>query len=183
MQAPTDNDLMRSVARGETEQLGVLFERYHRMLFSFFHNRQQQPEQSKDLVQLVFYRMLKYRHGFSGDGEFKKWMFHIARNVLYDAHKKQKRHTTDSVDDWQDQVIDQSPDWMQQQLDKERLDRLREALDQLPPDKKDILIQSKIKGQQYADIGLQLGCSEGAVKVKVFRALKALKAVYKNNPA
>lgn len=48
-------------------------------------------EASEDMVQNVFYRMLKYRHTFTGKGEFKVWMFHLGRNMLRDHAKKHQQ--------------------------------------------------------------------------------------------
>jgi RNA polymerase sigma-70 factor (ECF subfamily) len=53
------------------------------------------------------------------------------------------------------------------------------AMDRLPEDKREILLLSKFQDKKYKEIGEILGCSEGAVKVKVFRALQELKEVYK----
>ena len=52
------------------------------------------------------------------------------------------------------------------------------ATDRLPEDKREILLLSKFQEKKYSEIGELLGCTEGAVKVKVFRALQELKAVY-----
>jgi len=51
-------------------------------------------------------------------------------------------------------------------------------MDRLPEDKREILLLSKYQDKKYKEIGEILGCSEGAVKVKVFRALQELKTVY-----
>jgi RNA polymerase sigma factor (sigma-70 family) len=53
------------------------------------------------------------------------------------------------------------------------------AMDRLPIDKREVLLLSKYQEKKYHEIGEILGCSEGAVKVKVFRALQELKEVYK----
>jgi RNA polymerase sigma-70 factor (ECF subfamily) len=53
------------------------------------------------------------------------------------------------------------------------------AMDRLPDDRKEILLLSKFQEMKYKEIGELLGCTEGTVKVKVFRALQELKAVYK----
>jgi len=52
------------------------------------------------------------------------------------------------------------------------------AMDKLPEDKREILLLSKFQEKKYKEIGEIMGCSEGAVKVKVFRALQELKTVY-----
>ncbi|MEL6926217.1 MAG: RNA polymerase sigma factor, partial [Bacteroidota bacterium] len=132
---------------------------------------------SEDLVQNVFVRILKYRHRFRGDGEFKSWMFFIARNINIDHFKRNKFRYADAIDDWKDRIADdfRSDETLMKQ---EELERLHMALDYLDPDKKEVLVMSKLDGMPYKQIGEVLGCTEGAVKVKVFRALKALKAIY-----
>jgi RNA polymerase sigma factor (sigma-70 family) len=80
----SDNSIMLKVKNGDLDKLGLLFERHHRALFGFVFHMTGQRELSEDMVQNVFYRILKYRHTFRGDGEFKTWMYHMARNVIND---------------------------------------------------------------------------------------------------
>ena len=61
-----------------------------------------------------------------------------------------------------------------------RLGRLpKTALEKLPAEKREVLLLSKYQEKKYQEIGEILGCSEGAVKVKVFRALQELRVVYR----
>jgi len=179
LDAFTDNSLMLKVKDGDLDKLGLLFKRYNRVLFQFFYNLNRNAALSEDLVQNVFMRILKYRHRFRGDGEFKSWMFFIARNINIDHFKKNKFAYADSIDDWKDRIAD---DFRSDQtiMKQEELEQLHKALDQLEPEKKEVLVMSKLDGMPYRQIGEVLGCTEGAVKVKVFRALKALKNTYHN---
>ena len=52
---------MLQVKAGDLDKMGLLFERYHRPLFGFLFRMTGQTEASEDMVQTVFYRMLKYR--------------------------------------------------------------------------------------------------------------------------
>lgn len=169
---------MQKVKAGDLDQLGLIFERYHRVLFSFFYNLNRDVELSEDLVQNVFVRVLKYRHNFRGDGEFKSWLFHIARNVNYDHHRKKGRYHTVDVEAWKDRISDQTPGRQQEMIKKEEMERLKNALRRLDPEKREVIVLSKLRGMKYKEIGEVLGCTEGAVKVKVFRALRELKEVY-----
>lgn len=173
--ALSDNHIMMKVKDGDTHGLGILFERYHRLLYSFFYRMNKNASISEDLVQNVFERILRYKHRFRGEGEFKAWMFQIARNVNFDQVRKKGNRPKEKIEDWQDQLIDQSPNQHALIMKKEELAMLHQALQRLDPEKREIIILSKLQGLKYQKIGELLGCSEGAVKVKVFRALRVLK--------
>lgn len=167
---------MIKVKEGDLDKLGLLFSRYKRPLYGFFYNMNRSQEISEDLVQNTFMRILKYRHLFRGDGDFKTWMFHIARNVSHDHFRKNKvRH--DDVTQWEDRIHHEENRSVElEKRDEEHM--LAIALDRLPEEKREVLMLSKYQEKKYREIGEILGCSEGAVKVKVFRALQELKAVY-----
>ena len=172
----SDNILMLKVKEGELDQLGLLFERYHKQLFRFFLNYHQSAE-CQDLVQTVFLRIMKYRQKFRAEeGEFKTWMFRIARNVNMDLFKKQKRNRTEAIENYTSQFT--SNEHFSIGEEKEEIVKLRKALKNLNEEKREVLVLSKMEGLTYKEIGNVLECSEGAVKVRVFRALKDLRQEY-----
>jgi len=172
----TDNELMYQVRSGKLERMSILFDRYQGMLFGFFKGMTQDKELSADLVQNVFYRILKYRNQFQG-GQFKSWMFHIARNVHHDQYRKKNKPVHVSVDEYRDLLRDET----EADFDlhsTEQIQQLKKAMARLPEDKREILLLSKYQEKNYKEIGEILGCNEGAVKVRVFRALHDLRVLY-----
>ena len=168
---------MLKVKDGDLDKLGLLFERYKKPLFGFYYHMNKNSELSEDLVQNVFYRIMKYRYLFRGEGDFRTWMFHIARNVNHDHFRKNKLNAKDSLEDWQERLGSNENRSTEIQQDEE-MQLLSMAMDRLPEEKREILVLSKFQEKKYKEIGEILGCSEGAVKVKVFRALQELKEMY-----
>jgi RNA polymerase sigma factor (sigma-70 family) len=169
---------MLKVKEGDLDKLGLLFERYKKPLFGFFYGLTKDAELCEDLVQNVFFRILKYRYLFRGEGDFKTWMFHIARNVNHDHFRKTKWKLKESLEHWEEKLGSEENRVTEFQQDEE-MQLLSMAMDRLPEDKREILMLSKFQDKKYKEIGEIIGCTEGAVKVKVFRALQELKEVYK----
>ncbi|QJW92427.1 RNA polymerase sigma factor [Spirosoma taeanense] len=169
---------MLRVKAGDLDKMGLLFERYHRPLFGFLYHMTGQRDVSEDLVQNVFFRMLKYRHTFTGDGEFRTWMYHLARNVLADHVQKNKRsaHKYDVADLVETIGGGAAAD---EPIQKEQeLAVLNKALSKLSDDNREVLILSRFQELKYEEIARILATTEGAVKVRVHRAMNALKSLY-----
>lgn len=169
---------MMKVKSGDLDKLGLLYERHKKKLFGFFYNMGNNPSVSEDLVQNVFVRILKYRQSYSGEGPFTAWMFSMARNVNYDHHKKVSREGVSwgiSPEDVEKGTGDYLNEEMDYQGDSLLLNR---ALGLLSSDKREILLLSKYRELKFQEIGEILGCTEGAAKVRVHRALKDLKTIF-----
>lgn len=155
------------------EQLGHLFERHHKHLYNFFLRSLGNREASEDLVQEVFLRILNYRHTYKPDGEFLPWFFTIARNVTKDHYRTREKESGNTGEANIPAPASLDPgDEVSRQGDVAVLQR---ALAKLTPDKREVLILSRFQHLRYREIGQILGCSVGAVKVRVFRALQELR--------
>ena len=166
---------MLKVKAGNLDLLGLLYERYKRPLFGFFYHMNHDKMLSEDLVQNVFTRVIKYKHSFRGDGHFKTWIFHIARNLNIDHYRKNKKTEPIELLMEHRKVYEYDDDSQDKELE---LTKLEKALEMLDDEKKELLTLSKLNNMKYKDIGELYDCTEGAIKVKVFRAMKALKAQF-----
>jgi RNA polymerase sigma-70 factor (ECF subfamily) len=170
---------MLKVKDGDLDKLGLLFERYKKPLYGFFYNMNRDADLSEDLVQNVFVRILKYRHLFKGEGDFRTWMYHIARNVNHDHFRKNnKLGIKEPLEHWQERLsTDENRATVYHQEGEQQI--LSMAMNKLSFEKQEILLLSKFQEKKYKEIGDIIGCTEAAVKVKVFRALQELRIVYK----
>lgn len=173
--SPTDNQLMLEVRNGDIRKLALLFERHHVTLFNYLLRLTRDRERSEDMVQDVFLRILKFRHTFRGDGEFGVWMYHIARNVHADQYRKQRERTLTN-DEFE--MISDDPNPNETAERRERIDLLRQAMERLSVEQRELLMLSRYQQMKYDAIGSILGCSVGAVKVRVHRAMKELRTIF-----
>lgn len=173
-----DNALMLKVKAGDLDRMSLLFERHNRKLFAFLFHMSHKREASEDMVQNVFYRMLKYRHTFTEESNFTGWMYHIARNVLKDQVKKYDIATRyDHIDDHEEHIAGgiTADGYLEK---KQARSELYDAMRRLSDASREILTLSRFQELKYSEIGNLLGINEGAVKVRVYRAMQELKNIY-----
>jgi len=178
LNALTDNAIMLKVKAGDLDKMGLLFERYNRPLYGFLFHMTYQRETSEDMTQQVFYKMLKYRHTFTGSGEFIHWMYSIARNTIKDrvkSKKQQVRH--EAIEDYGDRLAGgTTPD---EQLEKKQAKKeLYKAMERLSDDHREVLALSRFQELKYQEIARILNISEVAVKTRAHRAMQELKNIY-----
>ena len=122
-------------------------------------------------MQEVFLRILKYRHTFRGEGAFVVWIYQIAHNVHRDHLGQWKRAFPGrtAAMDGIDGASVVPPDQLQR---REEQALLHTALNALPPEQREVLLLSRFQGLAYHEIAAILGCTVGAVKVRVYRCPK-----------
>jgi RNA polymerase sigma factor (sigma-70 family) len=87
-QSIPDHDLMLAVRDGDLDCMGELFERHHGPLFGFLAKLTGNRATAEDICQVVFQRMLKYRHTYRDEGNFTAWMYHLARRCAADHFRR-----------------------------------------------------------------------------------------------
>jgi len=174
----SDNEIMLEVKNGDLEKMAQLFKRHQRALYGFLYHMTRHRESSEDMVQNVFYRILKYRHTFSGNGEFTSWMYYLALNVLKDNYKKNKQISKQSdISSYSEKIGDSNLTDERFQKEQE-VNLLYDAMKNLSIADREILVLSQFQKLKYQEIARIINTSEGAVKVRVHRAFKQLKTLY-----
>ena len=152
--------------------------------------------ESMDLVQDVLMSALKDLGNFTykTEGDFLRWLSRLAENRLRNhlqrlhANKRDIRKEVqlngyrptveDSFVAALDAVDTTTPSAIMSK--REDLDRLAKAIDALKPEYRKVIVQTKIEGLSYKEIGQQLGKSSEAVRKLVSRALEELIGIFEN---
>ncbi len=172
----TDELLMQSIQNGKIRDLGILYEKYKKALFSYFIHQHQSAFVAEDLVQNVFERILRYKDQFKGEGNLRSWIFQIARNVSSDYYRREKKYRTDDVQNHAE-ILSNNPGPYQGLEAQDKKSQLHRAMAQLSDDKKEVLMLVKIGEMKYREVADLLGVNESTIKVKVFRAIKELREI------
>ena len=169
---------MAKVQAGDLHFMGLLFKRYHRELYGFFYHMCNCPQVSEDMVQNSFYRMIKYSASFTGEGSFRGWMYQLARNVLLDNIKKERNRREEYDISNYSESIDSGTGADEILHKAEQAAQVKVALSRLSPALREVLVMSEYQDLKYREIASILSISEGAVKVRVHRAMNELKNIY-----
>lgn len=164
---------MLEVSRGDLDQLRHLFDRYHVRIYNFFQKMVRNQAVSEDLTQDVFAKVIRYRSSYK-QGNFASWIFTIARNIFSTYYQKQKKERSHLIND----DLTDSGEVHASDSNEEELNHLQRALLKLNPTDRELIVMHRFQEIKYEQIAEIIGSSEGAVKVKVHRALKKLKDVY-----
>lgn len=172
-----DEKLMLEARNGDVRKLGVLFERHQTPLFNYYLRMTGDRSASEDLVQEVFLRILRYRHTYREGTPFKTWMYHIARNARIDSVRKGGQEV--ELDPERDSAAQEAaPSPADALAAKQDAELLRRALRALAEDKREVLILSRYQNLKYEQIAGLLDCEVGAVKLRVYRAIRELRQIY-----
>lgn len=176
----SDTQLMMAVRDGDLEQLETLFRRHYASVHALCARLADGAHVAEDLAQEAFLRVLRLRRSYRGESRFSTWLYRIARNVCVDHGVAAARHrrleTAWSLEGDVRREEAQTSDTEAE--GEERRGRLARALDRLPAEQREAIVLARFHGLPYEEIGLVLGCTAGAARVRVHRALRRLRDVY-----
>lgn len=171
----TDESLISQVQNGKVDACGLLYKRYKKDLFSYFHNNIRDREKSEDLVHVTFEKIIKYNKNFRAKSTFKQWLFSIAKNALIDEYHKKKKHQTADLSHHQ-KDYSHSDHREKTMIKDEKTELLYKAISLLSPEKRALISMVKLNEMKYKEVAKMYDLTEANVKVKVFRIMQELKS-------
>ena len=139
-------------------------------------------ESASDLAQSVCRDVLQHmdRYQYNGEDGFRRWLFKTAQRKIadrYDYYQAQRR-TADREDakDLSDTVAVYGSPFTPSHhaIARERLQQLEAAIEGLPELEREMFVQCKVMGLSRASVAAEHGLSEGAVRMRLHRALARL---------
>lgn len=175
----TDSQLIREIKEGNTELYSELMRRYQRKILAFVYHMLKSANLellAEDICSETFYKAYRSLHSFREvDASFSTWLYTIARNTVLSEMRKQRSGNIPLDESGYVPVapIEIAPE--QAVLRNEKVDKVREAINNLPEKQRSALILREYEQLDYQEIAGILGQSVSAVKSLLFRARSSVK--------
>lgn len=176
----SDEELMVSCRAGRKEALEELFRRYQRPLYQFVYRHLHDREMASDVVQETFLRVYNHRKRYKPTARFSYWLYRIARNLCVDERRRYwNRNVTDAssmtgedttTTDYMEMQSTSGPDGADLLQEKEMEQIIRNAIEDLSEEQRQVMIMHKYQGMAYKDIAKVLGITTESVKQRAYRA-------------
>jgi RNA polymerase sigma-70 factor (ECF subfamily) len=131
-------------------------------------------EDARDAAQDTMVKVLRNLERYRSEWRFSTWVFGIARNTCIDEHRRRKRRRATS----EVEVVDKGPSPFELTQQDHQASQLREALDQLPPMYREVLLLYHFEQLKYREIADLLELPLGTVMNRIFRARQRLRTIY-----
>jgi RNA polymerase sigma-70 factor (ECF subfamily) len=186
MASASDTVLVNRIKSGDEKSFQELVNKYQARVYSIILGMVQDRNDADDIAQEVFVRVYRFLHTFKGKSQFYTWLYRITMNMCINAkngHRREKPSVSlsEPIDDRGTPLgsLLPSQDPLHRPLDNlkntELGGQLQEAIDSLPSDLKKTFVLREIDDLSYREMSHVLGCPQGTVKSRLFRAREELK--------
>ncbi len=174
---PTDEELMLAFGAGDAGAFETLYSRHRLRLFRHLQRQVRDASLAEELFQDVWQRVIAARERYRPDAKFSTWLHQVAHNRLTD-HWRAKSHRPDAPEDARELAEHlPDPDTPERQLSAfEERRRLQLALEELPPDQRQVLLLRLEQELSLEEIGEITGVGRETVKSRLRYAMDKLRA-------
>ncbi len=176
-----DEELVALALDGDELAFGRLVRRYQRRLTAFLGQLVGDIELARELAQEAFLRAWSALDRFDPRYRFSTWLFRIAHNLGIDQLRRRRLQTVSLYrrdsdgDEVEMAVVDVDKDPLGHFENLELAQTIREAIDGLRPEYRELVLLRHFGGLSYQEIADFKQMPLGTVKNKLFRAHSVLR--------
>lgn len=166
--------LQRVAANGDVEAFRALFDTYAPRVKSYMLRQGADPATAEELAQETLLAVWRKAALYSDEkGSATTWIFTIARNLRIDRLRKEVVWQPLPENNDERPSEDPAPD--EELSERERGERVRAMLAELPPDQSEVVNLAFIEGLSHSEIAKRLGLPLGTVKSRMRLAYQKIR--------
>jgi len=166
--------LQRVAANGDVEAFRALFETYAPRVKSYMLRQGADPATAEELAQETLLAVWRKAGLYSGEkGSATTWIFTIARNLRIDRLRREV--VWQPLPDNNDEQPSEDPTPDEELSERERGEKVRAMLAQLPPDQSEVVNLAFIEGLSHSEIAHRLALPLGTVKSRMRLAYQKIR--------
>ncbi|MGE0789543.1 MAG: sigma-70 family RNA polymerase sigma factor [Sandaracinaceae bacterium] len=177
----SDEALLERVRAGDASAIDALLARHQETIYRFGLRMCRDREDARDVLQETLLTMARSAEGFRGASSFTTWLYTVARSFCIKKRRRRagapaRVHSLES--DVPGEVMalpDPARDPHAALEAKRDTDALAEAIAQLDPVQREVLVLRDVEGLSAAEVAEVLGVGVAAVKSRLHRARVALR--------
>ena len=157
-------------AAGDVDAFEKIYRRHHQPVYLLCLRMVRDASQAEDLTQEVFIQLFRKIHTFRNDSLFSTWLYRLTVNQVLMYFRKPIVKTERTTDDGEPPI--RIANGTENPSRISLIDRiaLNEAIAQLAPGYRMVLILHDVEGYEHEQIGKMLGCAVGTSKSQLHKA-------------
>jgi RNA polymerase sigma-70 factor (ECF subfamily) len=173
----SDEELMLATGKGDVQAFEELVNRHQAPLMRFFVRMGADRSICEDCSQEVFIRVYKAREKYEPRAKFTTWLYRIGKNYWIDTIRSRASKPRNLSLDMPMRGTEQTPlrDAVAGKgdrfADRELLEEIERALDQLPEEQRMVVVLGLVEGLPYAEVSEILDTPVGTVKSRMHAAV------------
>jgi RNA polymerase sigma-70 factor (ECF subfamily) len=187
----SDGELIRESRHGGREAFQELVRRYQKRIVAVALGMVHNPEDAMEIAQDTFVKAYENIDNFKGESSVYTWLYRIVVNRAIDFRRRERRHPTLHLEDRvsSDEQRESFEDTLKEEHSHDPFDathahevgdRVTEAIDELTPDHKAVILLREVEGLSYDEISRVMQCSKGTVMSRLHYARKKLQQKLKD---
>jgi RNA polymerase sigma factor (sigma-70 family) len=181
----TDNELVSKFVSGDQGSLEILITRYRKQVYSYIVLLIKNQHLAEDIFQDTFVKVIRSLHEgrYRDDGKFLAWVIRIAHNLVIDHFRREKQMNSVSNNEFGMDVFNSkrfATKTIEDNIIHEQIEKdVRNLVDYLPDDQKEVLILRHYCGMSFKEIADQTNVSINTALGRMRYALLNLRKLVK----
>lgn len=169
-------NIIARARRGDADAFEQLVVAYRDQVFRLALRMCGNEADADEVAQEAFLSAWKALPNFRGDSRFSTWLYQLTSHAVIDLMRREKRQIA-AEDITEVSAPDPGPSPQQQAERSETRQAVRDAMGQLSPEYRQIVVLRFLQELSYEEIGVVLKLPPGTVKSRLNRAKSQLKDI------